>query len=240
VRDHADQVVTGLLAACRQQLGHEAACFADVREALLGGQPGLGVARQRPVDGLAVGIAVLLRNADQRADHVHRKLHVELLLDVEAAGSDVGVQGVGRELADRLLEGGDAPRREALAHDVAQPRLPRRVHADDRHQLAGQLAAVLEARTERGAVGLPVERGLPDVLEAEERVEVEGRVVGTGLLFEEVPIHREGIFLERSRVRVVDHEASLLDRARLRLASPASRGCTPSWTGSEPSASEAP
>ena len=110
---------------------------------------------------------------------------------------------------DLVLERGDAPRREALGDEVAHLHVARRIHADDREQLARDLAAILERRPERRAVGLPVERRLPDVLEAEERVEIHLRVVGAGLVVAEVAVERVRIFLERARVRVVDHVGSL-------------------------------
>ncbi len=69
----------------------------------------------------------------------------------------------------------------------------------------GNLAAVLERRAVRRADRLPVERRIPDVLEAEQRVEVHLRVVRAGLFVAEVLVERIRIFLERPRVRVVDH-----------------------------------
>jgi hypothetical protein len=105
---------------------------------------GLGIALEPALDRGAVAVALLLGDAEQRADHVHRQLVRERRLEVEVLAAPADrIEVALREPPHLDLERGDAPRREALRDQVPHAHVARRIHADDRHQLARHLAAVL-------------------------------------------------------------------------------------------------
>ena len=189
-----------------EQRQHQIARLQHSLDALGRRYAGFGIALETPLHPAAIARAILFGDAEHRADHVHRQRVRERGLEIEiAAGAAQRIEAVLREAPDLRLQLGDAPRGEAPGDQVAEPHVTRRIHADDRHHLARNLPPVFERRTEGRAVRLPVERGLPHVLETEQCVEVHLRVVGARLAVAEVAVERVGIFLDLARVRVVDH-----------------------------------
>ena len=103
-------------------------------------------ALRREVAEALRGQPVVVGQAEELGDDVHREQHGEVLDHVELVAVAEVVEEVHARRADAGLEVGDHAGREHAAHHLAVPRVPRRIHQD--HQLLADLVLL-----ERHAVG---------------------------------------------------------------------------------------
>ena len=139
---------------------------------------------EQPVADLDDLAALLLRDAEDLGEHLHRDLRRDLVHEVELALRQRQVEHLARDLADLLLPHADGARREAPRDQPAQLVVARRVHVD--HRLARLDLALVEVLERRAAdlrreeVDVAVDEA--DVLVAGDRPEA--RAVRLG-----VPVH---------------------------------------------------
>ncbi len=218
------QLVAGQLANCAglileldvEQFGHDVVgrvVFAPVdvlREDLAGvealGRDGhrlAGLGAHRFVGVVPDGLLVLLRDAEQHADHPHRHLRPKIFDEVEAPCADDRVEAAGAELAGLVFEcidlaGSEHPGQQ-FAVDVVEGRV---LEDQDARRHLHARPDQLEDGATRGAEGLVVHQGFVDIGEAADRVEVVLRVVVQRLLFTQTREHGVGVGVELDVVRV--------------------------------------
>ena len=195
------QVVRGVLdppvdVLAEELSGGEAAVAVLHRLAVLGAQVRIGP--------LADRILVLLRNAQQHADHAHGHLRTHVGDEVESPGTDERVQAAAAELANLRLEGVHPPGREDPGHQAAADGVDGRILEDEpaRRDLDVGLDQLDDGPAPRD-VGVVVEQTALDVVEAAERVEVVLLVVVERRLLAQAPEHRIRVRGDLDRVGVV-------------------------------------
>ena len=75
-------------------------------------------------------VVIFFGKAEQAGDHHDREAHAEVLDEVEALFADEGIEVLRAQLADALLESGNAPRGVGPADQLAERVVEGRVHHD--------------------------------------------------------------------------------------------------------------
>ena len=182
VHEPADQVVLRVSASLLQEFGKDGkrvvgdlAVLADEpfapfagsglhRLALLHVEAGVG-----PLTELA---CMAFGEPEQRQDDCRRQHAREAVDVVELRVAGDVVEEVTTQRGDLRLEIGDAPRGEGAADELAQLRVPGRVHHDHHRDVVELVADHLEHDPVTGDEGLRVEQAVEHVLVATERVEL--------------------------------------------------------------------